>query len=218
MRVYHFLRHQHGLSNIRERHLKIATINALNDPFEMIAAASPNAAVRAALLRTRDEMDRHFGLLCFSRAWHNPVQWAHYAESHRGLCLGFDVPDAMLTPVRYSRTRLTIDPAIVDASATSAEAFMTDLISTKSSHWRYENEVRCFVRLEDRDPATGHYFADFSDALALREVIVGALSDISRADVAEALGTLAHGVRSRRARLAFRSFKVVMQRRRSMWL
>jgi hypothetical protein len=69
MRVFHFLGREFGLQNIRNRRLKIATINDLNDPFEMIAAASPDAQVRKALLKTKDEMNRLNGLLCFSRDW-----------------------------------------------------------------------------------------------------------------------------------------------------
>lgn len=184
----------------------------------MIAAASPDAKVRAALLKTKDEMDRLNGLLCFSRDWHNSVQWAHYAQSHHGLCLGFDVPDELLKRVRYQRRRMTIDPGIIEAEGADAEAFMADLISTKSSHWRYENEVRCFVALDERDPETSLYFADFSDQLALREVIVGHSSTVSRADLSEALGDLVHVVRTRKARLAFRSFRIVTQRRADMWI
>ncbi len=26
-------------------------------------------------------------------AWSNPVIWAHYGDKHRGLCLGFEVPE-----------------------------------------------------------------------------------------------------------------------------
>lgn len=217
MRVYHFLNHQYGLENISRRRLKIATINALNDPFEMIAAASPNPQVRRVLLQAKDQMDCRAGLLCFSRNWHNGVQWGHYAQKHTGLCLGFDVPDRLLKPVHYQPRRMTIDPDLIARGGAAAEAFMLALISTKSSHWRYEDEVRCFVALETADPESGYYFADFSEALVLREVIVGHNSIISRADLDRALGDLAPGVTTRKARLAFRSFRVVSQRRKDMW-
>jgi len=217
MRVYHFLDREFGLQNIRRRRIKIATINSLNDPFEMIAASSPDTKVRAALLRTKDEMDRQGGLLCFSRDWHNSVQWAHYAQSHHGLCLGFDVPDNMLKRVRYQRQRIAIDPGVIEAEGAAAEAFMAVLISTKSSHWRYENEVRCFVALEERDHETGLYFANFSNHLALGEVIIGHRSTITRAELSDALGGLAPLVKTRKARLAFRSFRIVTQRRANMW-
>ena len=217
MRVYHFLNRKYGLQNLHRRRLKIATINALNDPFEMIAAASPNVGVRAALLKTKDEMDARAGLLCFSRDWHNSVQWAHYADAHRGICLGFDVRDECVKAVHYQHDRLRIDPAVIEAEGPEAEVFMQALISTKSSHWRYENEFRAFLDLDEPDPETGLFFADFSDNLVLGEAIVGHCSTISRSELADALGDLAPTVKIRKARLAFRTFRVVTQRRADMW-
>ena len=217
MRVYHFLNRQYGLENIRRRRLKVATINALNDPFEMIAAASPNAHVRAALLKAKDEINRHTGLLCFSRDWHNSVQWAHYAEKHQGLCLGFDLPDALLVPVQYQPRRITIVPGVIQPDGSVAAMFIRDLVRTKSSHWRYENEVRRFVDFADCDTEGTLHFANFSDQLRLREVIVGHLSTVTRNELADALGDLAVTVRTKKARLAFRSFRVVTQRRKDMW-
>ena len=26
------------------------------------------------------------GMLCFSKGWHNPVQWSHYTDKHKGIC------------------------------------------------------------------------------------------------------------------------------------
>ncbi|WP_019834444.1 DUF2971 domain-containing protein [Sphingomonas sp. PR090111-T3T-6A] len=216
MRVYHFLNREYGLRGIADRRLKIATIGGLNDPFEMIAAASPHPAERAALLRSKEELSRQRGMLCFSRNWRNPVMWGHYAEKHQGLCLGFDVPDSYLERVRYQQRRLKIDTAVVDRGGQAALDFVLALMNTKFSHWRYENEMRLFVSLDQPDPS-GLYFAEFSDHLLLREVIVGHGSTISRAELAETLGERAANVAVKKARLAFRSFAVVTQRRADMW-
>ena len=59
--------------------------------------------------------------------------------------------------------------------------------------------------------------SDFSDRLAIKQVIVGAVSSISRADIDEALGSLATEVETSKARLAFSSFNVVRQRKASLW-
>ena len=37
MRLYHFIKKEHGLENVQERRLKIARIAELNDPFEFAA-------------------------------------------------------------------------------------------------------------------------------------------------------------------------------------
>ena len=46
------------------------------------------------------------GVLCFSRGWHNPLLWSHYGDKHRGVCLGFDVPNAHIVHVSYNSSRL----------------------------------------------------------------------------------------------------------------
>jgi hypothetical protein len=58
---------------------------------------------------------------------------------------------------------------------------------------------------------------EFDDQVALREVIVGHRSAIARADIAQALGTLASQVTTYKARLAFRSFDVVRQKNDRLW-
>ena len=62
------------------------------------------------------------------------------------------------------------------------------------------------------------YFAKFSDQLRLVEVIVGAMSDITRDELYRNLGDLKGRVNVIKARLAFRSFKVVKQRNDSLWV
>jgi hypothetical protein len=215
MRVYHFLNRKYGLDDVRRRRLKIATLNDLNDPFEMLAMTLRDPELRQAFRATKDQMAKRAGLLCFSRSWRNPVQWSHYAERHHGLCLGFNIPDGHAAKVNYRHKRLPVDRALLEGS--DAEAFMRTVVSTKFSHWRYENEVRLFVSLEDRDAETGLWFREFDDELALREVIVGAACDVARSDLAEALGDLNESVTKRKARLSFQRFAVVNQMRADLW-
>lgn len=217
MRVYHFLSRKWGLDDLERRRLKIATLNDLNDPFELLGYSSRDPLIRAAFNRTKDQMAQSTGLLCFSRSWRNPVQWGHYADRHRGICLGFDVSDALLTAVSYRRRRLQPDLAAIEGDPAAAEQHMRQIIATKFSHWRYESEVRCFVGLDPADCENGLYFMPFSEQLALREVIVGHCAEISRAEIAAALGDACNTVTQRKARLAFRSFRVVEQRRASLW-
>ena len=218
MRLYHFLNRKFGLDDIRRRRLKIATLNELNDPFEMLAMSVEDPDLRKAFGATKDQMAQWAGLLCFSRSWHNPVQWSHYADRHRGLCLQFDVPDSLVNHVTYSAKRLAVDRSVIEAQGLSAENFMKRVISTKFSHWRYENEVRLFVTLKDQDPETGHWFKEFGPKLALSEVIVGAHCDLSRQELADALGDLGGSVSRRKARLSFQRFAVVTQMRAALWI
>ncbi len=217
MRVYHLVGREHGLQNIRHRRLKIAEIEDLNDPFELRSLSSPDRDVRRAFDLTRAQLAANRGVLCFSANWHNPVLWSHYADRHRGRALGFDVADDSLAKVSYRRYRLPFDPGAMSGDPAQAEEQMLSLLTTKYSHWRYENEWRAFLSLEDREAATNLCFAQFSQRMRLREVVVGARSTISRAELTEALGSLAPEVSTLKVRLAFRSFRVVRQRMESLW-
>lgn len=217
MQVYHFTNRTYGLENIRRRRLKIATLDDINDPFELQAIELSAPDLRLAMREMRNEWARQFGILCFSRTWSNPVQWSHYAEKHRGLCLRFEVPDSTVQRVAYSSKRLFEDALQLLRDDANADATMLRLLSTKYSHWRYEQEVRAFLRLDEKDPERGLYFTEFSDKLNLTGVFVGAESTITRTELREALGAYADSVTQFKARLAFRTFKVVLQRDRNLW-
>lgn len=95
---------------------------------------------------------------------------------------------------------------------------MRRVLSTKYSHWRYEQEERIFVTLEDKNKdSNDRYFENFASDLVLVTVIVGARSNISRDHINEALGSMSSQVAVFKARLAFRSFRVVRNKNESLW-
>jgi hypothetical protein len=153
----------------------------------------------------------------FSRSWRNPVQWSHYAAKHTGLCLGFNIPANLLTKVRYSSTRLQARVDVIEGGGPKSQKEMLKVLSTKYAHWRYESEMRLFTRLNDRDPDTGLYFANFSRRMSLSEVIVGPQSTLTRDELHDALGTLGRRVEVYNARLAFRTYTVTRQLDPALW-
>jgi hypothetical protein len=158
---------------------------------------------------------RRFGMLCFSSDWHNPVQWSHYAEKHRGICLGFDVPDDLLVQVRYAKMPPQLDWNAIESGGELGRAEMLRWSSTKFEHWVYEDERRVFLALEEADD-DGRYFADFGDQLVLRELLIGPESKVSHADVQHALNGL-RNIEVWKTRLAFRGYKIVRQHDKTMW-
>src|ERR1017187_1787758 len=181
MLAYYFTTAEYGLKGIRERRLKIARIRELNDPFELLAPELSDKKKRAGLKKWKENQDRQYGLLCFCRSWHNPVLWGHYAEKHKGICLGFEVQPNKLKRVRYVTTRAPW-PDQLD------EAFTSDLISTKFVRWSYEEEYRLYLRLESNEADL--YFENFGKKMVLKRVIVGSQFPLSRAKIDDALGNL----------------------------
>ena len=209
MRVYHFVKAKYGLSNLKKRHLKISIIMKLNDPFEFLGAELSDRSFRRVMQETKKEISKTNGLLCFSRNWTNPVQWSHYTDKHKGICLGFDVPNHLLTKIDYVKERLIHHGEI-------NEELMRKLLTTKFEHWSYEEEYRSFVELEEKDK-DGNYYADFSENLELREIIIGAQSSITRKEIDDALSSYKGDLEIFKAIADFRRFEVVRNMNEKLW-
>ena len=184
----------------------------MNDPFELLAVTLRKKEHRVALRGFKADMDRFCGALCFSRNWHHPMLWSHYADKHRGICLGFDVPGEMALPITYNATLLEHDLERQLSKKTRDEKLGLKLMTTKYNGWKYEDEVRLMVKLEEAEKDTGLYFYDFGSELRLKRVIVGARSSLGRAEIEAALAPEEKGVPIIHARLAFKSFRVVRNR------
>lgn len=209
MRLYHFTSKKWGLLDLRERRLKIALISQLNDPFEFLGGDLSDREHRNTMVSMKKAMSKNTGLLCFCKNWKNPVQWAHYADHHKGLCLGFDVVDEFLSAIDYKQDRF---PAPDNETETS---FLVQSFFTKFSHWSYEEEYRLFRPLTNK--INGHYFSNFSENMQLKQVIVGCRSAITRTDISLALGNMQHDVEIFKSRPAFRSFNIVRNEDESLW-
>lgn len=203
MRVYHFLPADFALDDIAKQRMKISEINQTNDPFELWCVSHENHQIRRALHEYKEKMAARFGFICFSERWANPLLWSHYADKHRGICLGFDVGHTFVRKVAYVRERTPLRVPVTDEAADR-------LLWTKYWDWKYEEEWRSWLGLEHRED--GHYFYQFGkqpDAIRLRQVIVGPLCDATGASVESALSDYSNDVEILKARLAFRSFRIV---------
>lgn len=212
MRVYHFLNEEWGLQSIEKRRLKISRLIDLNDPFDFYAVDLSKKDLREALEKTIEEQSQFNGLLCFSRKWHSPLLWGHYADKHKGLCLGFDIPDEPSISVTYIKERIEA----VDIGDFTEED-MQKWISSKYVDWKYEDEVRVTPKLNDVCPKTGFYFTDYSNELRLREVIVGCKSKITRTELGHVLGEEYKKITKFKARAAFKTFEIVKNKDPSLW-
>lgn len=178
MRVYHFISEKYGLEALEKKALKIARIKNLNDPFEGMHFDTDNYLVRETLKGRINKAHRESGILCFSENFCNPVQWAHYAESHKGLCLVFDIPDEKIIKIEYVSER-AIGSAFRDALDYKGRDFTKYMLSKKFDHWRYEQECRVLIGLPGGASETKLLFHPFSDEMLLSEVIIGCRSQLS---------------------------------------
>jgi hypothetical protein len=212
MRAYKFLDARYGKKDIVERRVKVSTFADMNDPFELIGVRWRHSGVEQML--TTQHNSGH-GVTCLSRNCADPLLWAHYADKHRGICLGFDIPDDpnKVRPVIYAGERELLDPhsllrtlradASPESLADARETVIRKLL-LKYEGWNYEDEVRMFYRLEK-----GMTFHDFDEDFTLKEVILGLRCAVTKRSVLNWLNGYNREVEILKAELSPDSFRIV---------
>jgi hypothetical protein len=203
MRVYKFLDAHFAIKSLYEKRLKISKIDDLNDPFDLTPFDLSDPKNRWATESMRQQLTLGRGLLCFSASWRDPVIWAHYSDKHRGICLGFDIPEDAARRVRYVAERLPYptSPNLPDLEV---------MLWTKFAHWEYEEEIRAWATLDEHED--GISYKDFGDDLRLMEVIAGAECTVPEHGLLRALVAL-QPIRLTKARVGFTKFEVVVDQR-----
>lgn len=209
IRVYHLTTADYAINDLALSRLKVARFSDLNDPFELIGLNFRKRNTRKVLRDFKSAYDAHTGLLSFSADWVEPVMWSHYATKHRGICLGFNVPRELLQQVQYEDQRLRDELERNPDPTEIPEDLQTQLLRTKYSGWKYEDEYRRFVTLADAIPVGRLHFIPFGPELQIAVVILGEQCNHSLETIRDLVATRYSGVTTFRARLAFKWFKVV---------
>jgi hypothetical protein len=213
VRAYHMTSAEHALQCLERLRLKVARFSEVNDPFELLGLNCHDPRMRKIAKRFRDSQNNRTGLLCFSSNWTNPVLWSHYAEKHKGICLGFDLRRSIVETVDYADERLR--RALPDDK--DPETIPTDiqarLCRTKARDWIYEQELRVLVDLAEATREGLLHFWPFYENMRLAEVILGPRCDQQLAGVTNLVAASRANAVVFKARLAFRSFRVVLDDR-----
>jgi len=203
-RLYHFTSAKFALDDIRNARLKIAQIEDLNDPFELRCMDTSGKVNRMAYELWRQESAARFGVLCFSERWNDILQWSHYADRHRGICLGFDVAGdpKKFGNVHYSNQK-------IPPPETPDQDYMWQCLSTKFECWSYEREWRVFTTLEEgtwsQEAHRQLYFAKFGADLKLKVALIGAASAVQPKEIFDVVG---NDVRVTHVRLSDSTFEL----------
>ena len=199
-----------ALKDLKHGRLKVARFRDLNDPFELIAVNFKERPIRKAAREFKSTTNSQMGLLCFSADWWNPLLWSHYAEKHRGMCLGFDVPRRLLETVEYESERIWASLSGDEDPRNLSRELQEKLRRTKYEGWRYEEEQRRFVSLKDATVEGSLHFWPFGEELQLAEVILGPeCNDHEVRDVRKLVTRLYPGAVTFKAKLALKFFKIL---------
>ena len=174
---YHYLSDKNAIDDLEKQHMRVSTLDTLNDPFEMKPYLRYDRRGRRPYDDLYRKIKEKWGLLCFTQGWSEPLLWSHYAGKHKGIALGFEILRGEVLKVEYTpelkrqKIRLTGD------SETDERSFL-DLAKVKYKEWEYENEYRILVELKDCPPDDkGRHFLRFGNRLRVREIVLGCKFD-----------------------------------------
>ncbi len=168
------------LEFFNEPTLKITSPIHLNDPFESLLPGDISEYINE--LNIKDEINGSYtkedvittlnntmtdnGVISFSETQRNLLMWAHYADDHKGLCIGYESDEVFfeatknrlkhyseLRKVNYDTVRHNIfgeiesikDPALLHYYIT------TNVMLTKGESWIYEKEHRFIIPTNKAD-------------------------------------------------------------------
>lgn len=209
MQFFYFTKKQYGLAAIRDERLKISQYSSLNDPFDFIGIATDSSADREALKKKRDELSQKQGIVCFSDRWKEPLMWGHYADAHKGMCLGFSVNRSKFDKMEYVAER----PKLADFDRPSVsrltQSDIREISMKKFTRWSYESEWRRVVALENQDFVDNNYFLPFDEHMRLRTVLFGERCDVTDKQISGIIKAAPY-VKIGFTRAAYKRFDVIL--------
>ncbi|MBT3139476.1 DUF2971 domain-containing protein [Ruegeria litorea] len=213
MRLYYFTGPQHAVDNVARRQLKLSFPNEVNDIFEMMPFDfGDDKVARREWKRSIDKVSQSCGFISFSQHWGVPTMWGHYAQSHQGVCYGFDIEGDLLRMNYEKEFTDFFDEAF--SGRLGVDWKLRFAQGTKSDHWEYEDESRLFLKLDQDERAQKArgvkvFYKEFGADLVLREIIIGAKSTLTKSDFEKALQGYDLCEKIIKARASFREFKIV---------
>lgn len=134
--------------------------------------------------QAKENADKTLGVCCFSKFWDNILLWAHYTDSHHGICIGYKVE------ISDSVCMKTIDFPTIEKSLPSGimplahvhydqhlpkpyNPYKGDInelsrfFITKNIKWKYEGEYRAILNRPEKYQRTIHLVEDSIDEITL---------------------------------------------------
>ena len=211
MRLYYMTSAKWAEVILKERRLKLSRFYEANDPFELNLIDSRDPGRRAIVKMIEKYHNDRTGMICFGATWDNPMMWAHYADKHSGICLGFEVEDKLVSVVDYTDKKINVEFGSHLQNHGLSVELLNKILTTKGIAWASEQERRTLASLTVPDPKNDLYYTDFGPQVQLRSVIIGHRCPWTTAKAVELLAVVAAPVRISKVRPAFGRFAMVEQ-------
>lgn len=126
---------------LRDSSIRFTPLLSLNDPFEhSMKIGEYEYAIQPEFCTNATKF------VSLSRNYTNILMWSHYADSHKGFCIGFSRQNNYFKAaesVRYRRYRSNLNGASIDSATPNSITKMVAL--EKAIDWAYEEEERLFL-------------------------------------------------------------------------
>lgn len=136
----------------KEEFQEFVTMSMLHDDYSAIYDFVETGIKGCQTALTMAMNERRVYLSCLSSNHNHPLMWSHYADSYRGICIVYDKYkltelEFILRPIEYEDSIIKLSPIeLFDRSSYSSfRDNLIKIITTKSKHWKYENEVRSII-------------------------------------------------------------------------
>jgi len=127
MILYRFFSAEYGLRTLETGLMRVGRFQDFNDPFEFMPQNTELIGNESLICEFHRQSfiaasGSRYGIICFSeeRTVTKPLMWSHYADSHRGLAIGFNVNPLTNSTVMFEgssvdgKRGLTAGPVIYD--------------------------------------------------------------------------------------------------------
>lgn len=111
-------------------------------------------------------ISRRCGVYCLSADPANILMWSHYADCHRGICLGFDGANTNPFFGRAQQVSYQESYPVANIIKDHPSTYQDKVILSKAAFWAYEREWR----IVEHERGSGIYRFDKND---LKQVIFG---------------------------------------------
>lgn len=156
----------YNIRNIETGMIHLSNIGLFNDAYEGI----PVSAYSSLSGKQKSALSMMANVVCFSESFDNNLMWSHYADSHRGLCVEYDIKRLSdkntirkIFPVLYDGERISncelnkladdlielwddLDKGYEHAEGPYLRSIMP-LLLKKNEIWNYEREWRLIYTL-----------------------------------------------------------------------
>lgn len=158
---------------LRNGELFFSSPKATNDPYEYQADVVFNGAkvvekikalpdeIREPLIakckaskdHTQPIFDAHkeeifkYGICSFTHSYNSQLMWAHYAEQHQGICIGFETDLLKTDNVEFRDINYRLVPPVVHIGGNEEEHIQQ--VYSKYIEWSYEKEIRAIRKFNE---------------------------------------------------------------------